>query len=67
MQIFSLKVWIERIVLRGVRFYPQNVHIYVDDFNPEDLEFTHDREKREMVIRKPGAYVSREWKIDIHT
>jgi hypothetical protein len=37
------------------------------DFNPEDLEFTHDREKREMIIRKPGAYVAREWRIDIHT
>lgn len=37
------------------------------DYNPENLEFTHDRDQRLIVIRKPGAYVSREWRIDIHT
>lgn len=37
------------------------------DYNPEDLEFTHDRDKREVIIRKPSAFISREWKIDLHT
>jgi hypothetical protein len=36
------------------------------DYNPEDLEFEHDRDNRVIVIRKPGCYVSREWRIDIH-
>ncbi|KAI6190427.1 Neutral alpha-glucosidase AB [Aphelenchoides bicaudatus] len=65
--VYDPDVWIEKIVIRGVRFYPNNVHVYVDDFNPVDLEFTHDRDKREVVIRKPNAFVSREWRIDIHT
>lgn len=26
-------VWIERIIIRGVRFYPNNVHIYLDGDN----------------------------------
>jgi alpha 1,3-glucosidase len=60
-------VYIERIVIRGVRYFPRNIHLYYDDYNPENLEFTHDRDLRLVVIRKPGAYVSREWRIDIHT
>ncbi|KAI6198777.1 Glycosyl hydrolase family 31 protein [Aphelenchoides besseyi] len=64
---FDPDVWIDQIVVRGVRFYPQNVHIYIDDYTPEDLEFTHDRESRQMIIRKPGGYVAREWRIDIHS
>jgi alpha 1,3-glucosidase len=60
-------VYIEKIVVRGVRYYPRNVHLYYDDYNPEGLEFEHIRDKHLIVIRKPGAYVSREWRIDIHT
>ncbi|CAD5223769.1 unnamed protein product [Bursaphelenchus okinawaensis] len=63
---FDPDVYIEKIIIRGVRYYPRNVHLYYDDYNPEDLEFTHDRELREVVIRKPNAFVSREWRIDIH-
>lgn len=65
--IYDPDVYVERIVIRGVRYYPRNIHLYYDDYNPQDLEFTHDRDLRLVVIRKPGAYVSREWRIDIHT
>ncbi|KAL3097089.1 hypothetical protein niasHS_002805 [Heterodera schachtii] len=64
---FDPDVWIERIVVRGLRYYPRNVHMYYEDYTPDDLEFTHDRDNRVLTIRKPGAYVSREWRIDIHT
>uniref|UniRef100_A0A915D3K3 DUF5110 domain-containing protein n=1 Tax=Ditylenchus dipsaci TaxID=166011 RepID=A0A915D3K3_9BILA len=64
---FDPDVYVEKIVIRGVRYYPRNIHLYYDDYNPVDLEFTHDRDLRLVVIRKPGAYVSREWRIDIHT
>ena len=59
-------VYIEKIVIRGVRYYPSNVHMYYDDYNPEDLEYNHDRDTRVIVIRKPGCYITREWRIDIH-
>ncbi|KAI1725884.1 glycosyl hydrolases family 31 domain-containing protein [Ditylenchus destructor] len=65
--IYDPDVYVERIIIRGVRYYPRNIHLYYDDYNPQDLEFTHDRDLRLVVIRKPGAYVSREWRIDIHT
>ncbi|KAI6229837.1 Glycosyl hydrolase family 31 protein [Aphelenchoides fujianensis] len=64
---FDPDVWVEQIVIRGVRFYPRNVHIYIDDYTPEDLDFVHDRDARQMTIRKPGGYVAREWRIDIHS
>ncbi|TMS36684.1 hypothetical protein L596_003786 [Steinernema carpocapsae] len=60
-------VYVEKIVIRGVRYYPRSVHMYYDDYNPETLEFSHDRDSHLMVIRKPGAFVSREFRIDIHT
>lgn len=63
---FDPDVWIERIIIRGIRYYPRAVHLYYEDYTPEDLEFTHDRDLRLLVIRKPGAYISREWRIDIH-
>ena len=27
---FDPDVWIEKIVIRGVRFYPRNIHLYYD-------------------------------------
>uniref|UniRef100_A0A0N4ZV17 Gal_mutarotas_2 domain-containing protein n=1 Tax=Parastrongyloides trichosuri TaxID=131310 RepID=A0A0N4ZV17_PARTI len=60
-------VYIEKIIVRGVRYYPSSVHIYLDDFNPEDLEFEHVREEGILIIKKPGCFISREFKIDIHT
>uniref|UniRef100_A0A914NGQ0 Glycoside hydrolase family 31 N-terminal domain-containing protein n=1 Tax=Meloidogyne incognita TaxID=6306 RepID=A0A914NGQ0_MELIC len=63
---FDPDVWVERIIIRGVRYYPRAVHMYYEDYNPEDLEYTHDRDQRLIVIRKPGVYISREWRIDIH-
>ncbi|KAE9553720.1 hypothetical protein FO519_003075 [Halicephalobus sp. NKZ332] len=64
---FDPDVYIEKIVIRGVRYYPRNVHLYYDDYNPENLEFDFNREKHLITIRKPNAFVSREWRIDIHT
>jgi len=59
-------VWVEKIVIRGVRYFPRTIHLYDDDYNPVDLEFTHDRDTRLIVIRKPACHVAREWRIDIH-
>ncbi|CEF66342.1 Neutral alpha-glucosidase AB [Strongyloides ratti] len=60
-------VYIEKIVIRGVRYYPTSVHVYLDDFSPEDVEFEHIRDDGLLVIKKPGCFVSREFRIDIHT
>jgi len=60
------EVFIEQVVVRGARYYPRNVHIYLDDYTPDDLEFTHDRETHVLIIRKPAALVSKEFRIDIH-
>ncbi|KAK0397094.1 hypothetical protein QR680_001980 [Steinernema hermaphroditum] len=65
--VYDPDVYIEKIVIRGVRYYPRSVHMYYDDYNPETLEFSHDRDSHVMVIRKPSAFVSREFRIDIHT
>ncbi|MFH4984034.1 hypothetical protein AB6A40_010743, partial [Gnathostoma spinigerum] len=59
-------VYIERIVIRGVRYFPRNVHMYLDDWNPEDLEFDFDRDTQHMVIKNPAAPVNQEFQIDIH-
>uniref|UniRef100_A0A915BUK4 DUF5110 domain-containing protein n=3 Tax=Parascaris univalens TaxID=6257 RepID=A0A915BUK4_PARUN len=58
--------YIEKIVIRGVRYYPKNAHIYLDDWNPESLEFEHDRDDLSLIIRKPDAPVGAEFRIDIH-
>lgn len=36
------------------------------DFVPEDLEFEHDRDTQIATISGVGAYVTKEWKIDLH-
>ncbi|VDN03320.1 unnamed protein product [Thelazia callipaeda] len=57
---------IEKIVIRGVRYYPTNVHIYLDDWNPETADYVHDRDAQSLIIRKPNVYVTKEFRIDIH-
>uniref|UniRef100_A0A158R447 Gal_mutarotas_2 domain-containing protein n=1 Tax=Syphacia muris TaxID=451379 RepID=A0A158R447_9BILA len=64
--VMDRDIFIERIVIRGVRYFPRNVHMYLDDWNPEDLEFDHDRNDQTLIIRKPDAPVSAEFRIDIH-
>ncbi|CAB3401024.1 unnamed protein product [Caenorhabditis bovis] len=59
--------YIEKIVIRGAKFYPRNAHIFLDDIIPEDLEFEFNRENFLMEIPNPGAYVTREFQIDIHS
>ena len=39
----------------------------IADYNPEDLQFTHDRNTALMIIRKPGALIGDDFRIDIHT
>ncbi len=58
--------WIERIHVRGVRYYPRDVHIFVDDYVPEKLDFTHDRDAGLLTIRKPAVNIMRDFRIDIH-
>ncbi|CAJ0939196.1 unnamed protein product, partial [Mesorhabditis belari] len=60
------EILIDKIYLRGVKFYPQTAHIYLDDFVPEDLPFEHDRDSQQIVISNVGAYLTKEWKIDLH-
>uniref|UniRef100_A0A914E865 Uncharacterized protein n=1 Tax=Acrobeloides nanus TaxID=290746 RepID=A0A914E865_9BILA len=45
----------------------QPVYLSDGNYTPTDPEFEHDREKHIVTIRKPGAYVFREFHIDIHT
>ncbi|EGT43911.1 CBN-AAGR-4 protein [Caenorhabditis brenneri] len=60
-------VYIDKIVIRGAKFYPRNAHIFLDDFSPEDLDFEFNRENFVMEIANPGAFVTREFRIDIHS
>ncbi|WKY16061.1 hypothetical protein Q1695_001054 [Nippostrongylus brasiliensis] len=60
-------VQINKIVIRGAKFYPRTAHIYLDDFTPEDLEFEYDRDNHLMEIMNPNAYLTREFRIDLHT
>uniref|UniRef100_A0AC35TZI0 Cadherin domain-containing protein n=1 Tax=Rhabditophanes sp. KR3021 TaxID=114890 RepID=A0AC35TZI0_9BILA len=64
--VYESEVYVEKIVIRGVRYFPTAVHIYLDDLNPEDLEFHHNRDQSLLVIKKPGCFVSSEFRIDIH-
>uniref|UniRef100_A0A8R1DKZ6 Glycoside hydrolase family 31 N-terminal domain-containing protein n=1 Tax=Caenorhabditis japonica TaxID=281687 RepID=A0A8R1DKZ6_CAEJA len=64
---FDSDVFIEKIVIRGAKFYPRNAHIFLDDFSPEDLEFEFNRDNFIMEIANPGAFVTREFRIDIHS
>ncbi|VDO33383.1 unnamed protein product [Onchocerca flexuosa] len=57
---------IEKIVIRGVRYYPTNVHIYLDDWNPETADYIHDRDAQTLIIRKPNVLLTQEFRIDIH-
>uniref|UniRef100_A0A914X4X0 Glucosidase II subunit alpha n=1 Tax=Plectus sambesii TaxID=2011161 RepID=A0A914X4X0_9BILA len=59
-------VTIEKIIVRGARFYPRDVHLYLDDYNPEPLQFTHDRESMTLTIRKPDVRIGADFRIDIH-
>ncbi|VDM44201.1 unnamed protein product [Toxocara canis] len=59
-------VLIERIIVRGIRYFPLKVHIFLDDWNPESLEFDHDRDDLSLIIHKPDAPVGAEFRIDIH-
>ncbi|CAJ0582620.1 unnamed protein product, partial [Mesorhabditis spiculigera] len=63
---YTSEVLIDKIYIRGVKFYPQTAHIYLDDFIPEDLDFEHDRDLQQVVISNVGAYLTKEWKIDLH-
>ncbi|VDO93580.1 unnamed protein product [Heligmosomoides polygyrus] len=60
-------IQIEKIVVRGAKFYPRTAHIYLDDFSPEPLDFEYDRETHLMEIANPNAYLTREFRIDLHT
>ncbi|KAJ1352135.1 hypothetical protein KIN20_008335 [Parelaphostrongylus tenuis] len=60
-------VQIEKIVIRGAAFYPRTAHIYLDDFMPESLDFDYDRDVHLMVINNPNAYITREFRIDLHS
>ncbi|VDO32300.1 unnamed protein product [Brugia timori] len=57
---------IEKMIIRGVRYYPTNIHIYLDDWNPETADYTHDRDAQTLIIRKPNALLTQEFRIDIH-
>lgn len=61
------EITIEKVVIRNARFFPTKVHVYLDDWNPELLEYTHDRDNQVMVIRNPKALLTQEFRIDIHT
>ncbi|KJH43978.1 glycosyl hydrolase, family 31 [Dictyocaulus viviparus] len=60
-------IQIEKIVIRGATFYPRTAHIYLDDFMPESLEFDFDRENHLMEIRNPNAYITKDFRIDLHS
>uniref|UniRef100_A0A1I7UPS8 Gal_mutarotas_2 domain-containing protein n=1 Tax=Caenorhabditis tropicalis TaxID=1561998 RepID=A0A1I7UPS8_9PELO len=64
---FDSDVYIDKIVIRGAKFYPRNAHIFLDDFSPEDLDFEFNRDNFVMEIANPGAFVTREFRIDIHS
>ncbi|RCN53741.1 hypothetical protein ANCCAN_00235 [Ancylostoma caninum] len=60
-------IQIDKIIIRGAKFYPRTAHIYLDDFNPEPLDFEHDRETHVMEIKSPNAYITRDFRIDLHS
>ncbi|KHJ99467.1 hypothetical protein OESDEN_00546 [Oesophagostomum dentatum] len=60
-------IMIEKIYVRGVKFFPRNAHIFLDDFTPEPLDFDYDRDTLLMEIRNPNAYITRDFRIDLHT
>ncbi|MCP9264701.1 Neutral alpha-glucosidase AB [Dirofilaria immitis] len=57
---------IEKVIIRGVRYYPMNIHIYLDDWNPETADYIHDRDAQTLIIRKPNLPLTQEFRIDIH-
>ncbi|KAM3717044.1 Neutral alpha-glucosidase AB [Dirofilaria immitis] len=56
----------EKVIIRGVRYYPMNIHIYLDDWNPETADYIHDRDAQTLIIRKPNLPLTQEFRIDIH-
>ncbi|CAD6188968.1 unnamed protein product [Caenorhabditis auriculariae] len=64
---FDSDVYIEKIVIRGAKFYPRTAHIYLDDFTPDPLDFEYDRDNFLMEIEAPNGYITREFRIDLHS
>ncbi|KAK6766925.1 hypothetical protein RB195_026284 [Necator americanus] len=65
--ILDSDVQIEKIIIRGAKFYPRTAHIYMDDFTPDPLDFDYDRENYQMEIGNLKAYITREFRIDLHS
>ncbi|EPB70041.1 glycosyl hydrolase, family 31 [Ancylostoma ceylanicum] len=60
---YETEAWIERIVVRGLDRTPTNVSIIRASDPTVKLEFSYDRDKRTLVIRKPLVSITQSYKI----
>ena len=61
---FKTRSWLERVIIYGYQSEPKSVKIEVGDQSTQ-LEFTHDRDNRILLIRKPGVNMNLDWSIII--
>ncbi|CAI4225659.1 unnamed protein product [Auanema sp. JU1783] len=61
------EVFVEKIVIRGAKFYPRTAHVFIDDFTPEPVDFEYDRETFVMEITTPTGYITSEFRLDLHS
>ncbi|VDO98777.1 unnamed protein product [Soboliphyme baturini] len=60
-------VWIEKIWVFGLRFYPRVVHLFYEDYKAHPLDFNYDNKAMILTIRKPKTLLHKDWKLDIHS
>lgn len=62
---YETETWIERIEVRGLDRTPHNVSIIRASDPTEKVEFSYDRDRRTLVIRKPLVSINLPYKIII--
>ncbi|RCN40635.1 glycosyl hydrolase, family 31 [Ancylostoma caninum] len=60
---YETETWIERIVVRGLDRTPTNVSIIRASDPTVKLEFSYDRDRKTLVIRKPLVSITQSYKI----
>ena len=62
---FKTRSWLERVIIYGYhQEKPKSVKIEIGDQSTQ-LEFTHDRDNRILLIRKPDVKMNLDWSIII--
>jgi len=65
--VLKSDLWIEKIIVLNVRYYPRRVHVFEGDYNSTPLDFKYDPATMALTIRKPAVKLVNDWRIDIHS